>query len=71
MTTKDKTGAASSEEKLVNIHESELDTFKNSFNSLPISSRRPDLFQDPRQSMIEGPLMDSTYSKLWDKFFGK
>jgi len=66
VTTRDSSGAESSEEKLFNINQSDLEDFKNRFNSKPVQQ-----FGDPRQDMIVGPQSDPTYNKLWDKFFGK
>jgi len=65
VTTRDKNGAETSEEKFFNINKSELEDFKNKFNSKSVSQHR-----DPREDMIVGPQSDPTYSKLWDKFFG-
>ena len=66
VTTRDRSGAESTEEKFFNINQSELEDFKNRFNSKPVHQ-----FRDPRQDMIVGPQSDPTYNKLWDKFFGK
>merc|ERR1719391_1962618 len=65
VTTRDSSGAESSEEKLLNINQSDLEDFKKRFNSKPVQQ-----FGDPRQDMIVGPQSDPTYNKIWDKFFG-
>ena len=65
---RDKYGNAAEEEKLVNIQEKDLENFKRKFESNSYKSCR--ILHDPRQEMIQGPPTDSTYLKLWNKFFG-
>ena len=71
MTTRDRNGQSSSEEKLVNITESELDKFKESFGKQSLKQSPLSPAYDPRNEMIQGPLQDSTFYRMWDKFFGK
>ena len=73
VTTRDKTGATSSEENLTNISEADIETFKRSFDMRSAHQPWAGPQQNPRQDMIQTqpPLNDSTYFKLWDKFFGK
>ena len=71
VTTRDRNGQSSSEEKLINITESELAQFKESFGRPPITQGPSTPSYNPRHEMIQGPLQDSTFYRMWDKFFGK
>ena len=71
VTTRDRHGQSSSEEKLINITESELDQFKESFGRQTVNKGSFSPAYDPRNEMIQGPLQDSTFYRMWDKFFGK
>ena len=64
ITVRDKTGATTTEEKLVNLTETDLDQFKQNFDTKCSNSHRHNM-------ITPGPTEDFVYHKLFDKFFGK
>lgn len=64
VTSRTRDGAVSTEERLVNITENELDQFK-----LDLKDNKQELRSQPRDDMIRSPKHDQLFPSLWKKFF--
>ena len=63
VTNRDKDGTVSTEERLVNISEQELDKFKVDLKE------NKELLSQPRDDMLTSPVYDKLLPSLWKKFF--
>merc|ERR1712241_256192 len=63
VTNRDKDGTVTTEERLVNITENELDKFKMDLKE------NKELLSQPRDAMMTSPVYDKLLPSLWKKFF--